>query len=765
MNKAITEGLVLTPPKFEAGLNVWSLEDGRPGTDTYANAGNAAIVPADQDFASCLELIKADSLQRIRFMGATPIFPGCYYRITARVKAVSGNLPRVRAAATPVRANGSVVSGVVTAGSETTLTAYGRVVTVTAILGTGGRGGVDMAWGSDVAFAHLGLEFLGPNGGVVRVDDIEVEDITGAFLRDMMDWVDVRDFGAKGDGVTDDTAAFAAADNAAAGRSVLVSKGVFRLDDHVTMESPTRFEGRVTMPASKRLSLTKNFELNSYIDAFGDEEEGFRRAIQALFNFTDHDTLDMMGRRIELSQPLDVQAAVFDKDTYANQRSIQNGQIDVQDTAAFNTERVTAAASFTADNPRRLTNVQNIGTIKVGSLVRGPQGVGREIYVLSKNNSAGWIELSNPLWGAPGRQTYTFDRFKYALDFSGFAQLQRFSLENVELLLSGKASGILLPPAGVIFHVKDCFFSGPKDRGLTSHGLGCQGLLIDRCQFLSNEQQANVEDRVSIGFNVNANDVKIRNNRAVRFRHFAVLGGSGHIITGNHFFQGDSPSIGQRTAGIIFADPQAKTVFVGNYVDNAYLEWTNEYDPEPDFSAELSFGGLQIVGNIIFSSNVASSYAPLHIKPYGSGHFINGMTVSGNNFKTIRGQALNRVDFVDTTHADLDYSRFVDVNFNSNTFHAVNNRCENPTLVAVTENTPSATWDADLTNTLPFRGHARIVTSVMPEGPLRRGNNTVVWAAPYAQGRIGGDSQSIRLTWPEAVKGKVFVTARCDTPG
>ena len=38
----------------------------------------------------------------------------------------------------------------------------------------------------------------------MRIDDIEVEDITSAFNRTMMDWVDVRDFGAVGDGVTDD---------------------------------------------------------------------------------------------------------------------------------------------------------------------------------------------------------------------------------------------------------------------------------------------------------------------------------------------------------------------------------------------------------------------------------------------------------------------------------------------------------------------------------------------------------------------------------
>ena len=50
MNKAITEGLVLMPPPFADGLDVWSSEDGTPGSATYDGATNAAFVPADQDF-------------------------------------------------------------------------------------------------------------------------------------------------------------------------------------------------------------------------------------------------------------------------------------------------------------------------------------------------------------------------------------------------------------------------------------------------------------------------------------------------------------------------------------------------------------------------------------------------------------------------------------------------------------------------------------------------------------------------------------------
>ncbi|MDF0603500.1 hypothetical protein P1J78_22470, partial [Psychromarinibacter sp. C21-152] len=56
MNKAITDGLALMPPPFADGLDVWSSENGTPGSATYDGAANAAVVPADQDFGGCLEL-------------------------------------------------------------------------------------------------------------------------------------------------------------------------------------------------------------------------------------------------------------------------------------------------------------------------------------------------------------------------------------------------------------------------------------------------------------------------------------------------------------------------------------------------------------------------------------------------------------------------------------------------------------------------------------------------------------------------------------
>ena len=111
MNKAITDGILFTPSSFSAGLSPWSSGDGVPGSDSYQNAANAAFVPADQDFSGCLELQKTQSLQKLRFKGQTPILPGCYLRVTARIKAISGALPSVRIAGFAAGPGGAAAGG------------------------------------------------------------------------------------------------------------------------------------------------------------------------------------------------------------------------------------------------------------------------------------------------------------------------------------------------------------------------------------------------------------------------------------------------------------------------------------------------------------------------------------------------------------------------------------------------------------------------------------------------------------------------------
>jgi hypothetical protein len=458
-------------------------------------------------FSGCLEIVKTQSVTKLRYMGETPLLPGCYLRVTARVKCVAGALPDVRIAAWAGTAGGAQLNGVIEVGPSVSINGYGDVIEVSAIIGTGQRNGVDMVW-ANASYGHIGLDLTGPNGGVVRVDDFSIEDVTGAFLRDMLGIVDVRDYGAIGDGVTDDSAAFERADNDADGREVLVTAGTYFLGGSVTFQSQVRFEGTVTMGAEHRLIFQKNFDFPTYVDAFGDEELAFKKAFQALLNFSDHESLDLGGRRISLSGPIDMREAVNNRTSFETRRAIRNGQLQPIAGPAWDDDVVVAQATYDAASSVRLSNVANIAAIQVGSLVTG-NGVGREVYVRSVDIAASQITLSQQLFDAEGTQQFTFTRFKYLMDFSGFDKMSDLVLDQLELRCDGVCSAILLAPQGLLFQIHDCQFIRPKDRGVSSPGDGCQGMVIDRCNFESDESDIPTQLRKSMCYNSNANDVKM----------------------------------------------------------------------------------------------------------------------------------------------------------------------------------------------------------------------------------------------------------------
>lgn len=762
MNKAITDGIVFMPQTFATGLDRWSSGDGTPGSDTYENAPNAAFVPADQDFGGALELQKTEGLQRLRYMGETPILPGCYLRVRARVKAIAGNLPTVRIAAFAGGAGGQALAGVALTGPEVTLATYGEVVELSAIVGTGARGGVDMVWGRAALFGHFGIDLTGPSGGIVRIDDIEIEDVSGVFLGKIMAAVDVRDYGAVGDGVTDDHAAFEAADTAAQGREIIVPAGVYFLGQSTAIQSRIRFEGTLVMPDDAVLSLTRNFDLPAYVDAFGDSELAFRKAYQALLNNPGHVTLDLAGRKVALRAPMDMAAAVANRTTFSQRHVIQNGQFSVFPGAAWDTGVTVSQATYDPADPKRLSNVADVANIPVGALIEG-SGAGREVYVTSRNLAAQRLDISQPLFDAAGTQVFTFRRFRYMLDFSGFTDISRMVLSEIDFQCGGDCSAILLPPQGSANHVRDCFITRPRDRGITSHGEGDQGLMIDRCQFISDESARLSSDRVSIGFNANANDIKVRDNRVMHFRHFGVIAGSSSIVSGNHVFQGDSALNGLRTAGLVLTRTNNRGTITGNYIDNSFLEWGNEHDQAPEFAGEFSFSALSITGNVFLASDVAPWFTFLSVRPHGAGHFVNNLTVTGNSFRIIGANA-DRVETVDTSFADLDYDRIRNITFAENSFHNVSIPAASPLVLEHSEPSAQAAWVVTPAPRLPFGAWVQAVDAVVATGPLRDAAGAVVFATPYAEPGQGTGRDQITLRWPQPLSGKVVMRVRIDDP-
>lgn len=759
MNKAITGGVVFMPPQFSDGLDVWSSGDGTPGSDTYDNAANAVFVPADQDFAGCLEIQKTQTTTQLRYMGQTPLEPGCYLRIRARIKAISGALPDVAIAGYAAASGGAPLAGVTLAAPAVSLQTYGDILEVDAIVGSGNRAGVDLAWGAQAAYGHFGLDMTGSNGGVVRIDDLTIEDVSSAFVVDMLGSVDVRDYGAVGDGTTDDAAAFEAADAAANGRTVFIPAGTFRIESSITMDNPVRFEGTLDAADAAIVSLTKDYCLPTYINAFGNEEVAFKKAFQALLNNSDHEGLDLGGRRISVSGPIDMAATVGNLTSFAQRRHIRNGQFFVNQGPQWDPVVFTSQATYDSSAPTTLTGVDNIANIKIGAHITG-NGVGREVYVRDVNLAAQEITLSQPLYSSTGRQTFTFTRYQYLFDFSGFDRLDLFSISDVEINCREQANGIMLARTGVAFHLRDCMITRPGQRALSSCGYGCQGMLIDRCQFISREGGVLTSDRETIAVNANANDVKIRNNRATQFRHFLVLSGAHNMVSGNHFFQGGTAG-GIRTAGLVLALRACNTTVVGNYIDNCSIEWTNEREPEPDYIGGFGFAGLTITNNVFLSSQVLTSFSPIVIKPYGSGHFLNGFSVKGNLFRVVQG-TIDRVEQVDTSFADLDYGRMRAVHFAGNTFHNVSQGAQNPVVVQHEQNTAASTWSVSGADALVFGGRAREVDAIAPRGKIANTNNVAVHALPYPELEQGVGAQDVLLRWPEAVTGDVRVTMRMD---
>ena len=253
-----------------------------------------------------------------------------------------------------------------------------------------------------------------------------------------------------------------------------------------------------------------------------------------------------------------------------------------------------------------------------------------------------------------------------------------------------------------------CTFNRPLDRGISSAGSGCQGMFVDMCQFLSNEQSVPAVDRITIAMNVQANDTKIRNNRIVRFAHFAVMNGTGHLIHANHFFQGDNTSAGVRRAGLVFTQTNVSTVVTGNYIDNCFIEWGNEHDSEPQENGEFSFGGLNIVGNVFIASSTSSAFRWVVVKPYGPGHYLNGFSLVSNSFRVFSA-TIDRVEMLDSSFATLDFTKSRNVRVEGNTYNQVSQTIQNPIVISHTQNTAADTWVVDAGGYIPFDGRIRMV--------------------------------------------------------
>lgn len=175
--------LDLAPPDFAEGLDDWSSGDGTPDSATYESASHVRIAVGDPDLETCLEMRKIEAIQRLRYMAEMPVIHGRFLQVRTRLRTVRGASPGARIAAWAGGMHGRPVTGAPTEAPVAFLPAGGAVRQVTAVIGPRPAVGVDLVWDERVLYAHVGLDLLGPTGGVVRIGRFAVEDVTARFAR------------------------------------------------------------------------------------------------------------------------------------------------------------------------------------------------------------------------------------------------------------------------------------------------------------------------------------------------------------------------------------------------------------------------------------------------------------------------------------------------------------------------------------------------------------------------------------------------------
>ena len=575
--------------------------------------------------------------------------------------------------------------------------------------------------------------------------------------------LDVLVFGAFGYGTTDVRAAFLAADAAADGRAIFVPEGRYFIGSDLAMSHVLQCAGHLVMPDEADLSLSKTFDLDGYASALGSQVMGLKKGLKHLLNQHEFTSFDMCGRYIVLDEPFDLQAIAATKNSFTRRRVLRNGTLAAATSSAWADNVVLREASWAEEAGDQLNDVSNAAAIPVGSLVNARAGVGREIYVRAVNAAQNRIFLNKPLSAAEARQTYTFTAFQYMIDLQGWQNLQHFELEDVTFACGGQASALRLPLRGLDLRIEGCVFDAPKDRAVTSTDEGCQGLQIENCRFSSNEQSQTVPDRSSIGFNINAAEARICNNSADMFLHFGVIHGTGAIISGNRICQGDTVTEGMRSPGLVISKADARIMICSNRVEHCYIEWTNEHDASPEYERGRSFHGMTVQGNTFIATSAARWMRFISVKPMGTGHFIDGLSVTGNVFKKTRGATLFAVEGVDTSIADLDLSRVASIVFAQNTYHGIEKKTENPAGIRASQAKAQTTWLVDFSDHTPFGAPVKYGVSILPDGPVRSITQAPVYTQPWTQGGHGSGGRSLRIGWSQAVSGSAQVTARCDT--
>jgi hypothetical protein len=137
--------------------------------------------------------------------------------------------------------------------------------------------------------------------------------------------------------------------------------------------------------------------------------------------------------------------------------------------------------------------------------------------------------------------------------------------------------------------------------------------------------------------------------------------------------------------------------------------------------------------------------------------------VTGNTFKSLNGTT-DRVERVGDSIAGLGFGRTRNVEFSGNTFNGIGQNKINPASLQFNQPGAATNRVLNVGGYLPFGGWSRKVAEIVANGPILNGSGQAVFSMPCVTVNDRPNQNLERLTSPQAVSGRVQVTARAERP-
>lgn len=596
-------------------------------------------------------------------------------------------------------------------------------------------------------------------------------------------------YGAVGDGTTDDRTAIV--DAFASGQTVIITKPHRIAGSNLTITSGTASfigEGRLIPETGIQVAFTGNVRIGSngaapfdisqggtfrtstasdtrgpslkisnYIPSNQSstvQDEGFRQAIKDLFNLNYYN-LDLEGRTITLTSTVDIGSVTGLVSSSNIWKKISNGQISLDSTFSTNSPTSTGTKSATLTKGSAVVTVGSTSNLSIGMEVTGT-GIPLGTFILSIDSLTGFT-LTNKVYSS-GSVTISWKKHAFALDFSGFTTLSRFTFENIVFDLNNEGSGYFSSKNDDIVETHACRYQNPESYAYCQWAEG-GGSIIINSDFVSGQYALDPLNRTRIGVLIGG-DSRVMNNRWTYFKHAIVFRGGTTQFIGNHPFAGSVNDPVPHTAGIIYQQ-YGRHVFTGNYVDNGWVELRNDVYAYND---DANIGGFSAVDNLWTSTNQDDALESfIVLAPYAPSSVLKDVVIIGNIFRPLTsggGAKMNYATQIDTTYGDVDKTLTVGCVMRDNTFDgrdASSNIVYTQANPAIIKITPTSGVSADVTfgDLLLFKINPKNVTNITVTGPKALGNVRAV----------GILNSNVQLVWDnEAVADtEIYVSATINT--